>query len=90
MLIPFTEKWKYVQYIKGKYHNTKLKIFCLVDSNFYIWNFWLYKGDELERSAKSKDIVLDFVSNTTKSQYKPFYIVVDSHYKSFKLTEVFH
>jgi uncharacterized protein YihD (DUF1040 family) len=90
MLIPFTGRWKYIQYIKGKPHNTSLKMFCLADSNFYIWDFWLYKGDESERSTKPMDIVLDFVLNATKTQHKPFYVVADSYYGSLKLAEILH
>ena len=50
-------------------------MFCLADSNFYIWDFWLYKGSKSERSTKPMDIVLDFVSSATKIQHKPLYVV---------------
>ena len=69
MLIPFTGRWKYIQYIKGKPHNTGLKMFFLADSNFYVWDFWLYKGVESERSGKPMNIVLDFISNAIRQQH---------------------
>jgi len=90
MLIPFTGRWKYIQYIKGKPHNTGLKMFCLADSNYYLWDFWLYEGTESERSAKPMNIVLDFVSNATRQQHKPHIVVVDSYYGSLKLAEKLH
>ena len=68
MLIPFTGRWKYVQYIKGKPHNTGLKMFCLADLNYYLWDFWLYEGIDSERLSKPMNIVLDFASNATKQQ----------------------
>ena len=52
--------------------------------------FLAYNGSESERSTKPMDIVLDFVSSATKIQHKPFYIVADSYYESFKLAEALH
>lgn len=90
MLIPFTGRWKHIQFIKGKPHNTGLKMYCLADSNFYVWDFWLYQGNESERSGKPMNIVLDFATNAIKEQHKPHFIVADSYYGSLKLAEELH
>ena len=65
-------------------------MFCLADSNYYLWDFWLYEGDDSQRSAKPMNIVLGFVSNATRQQDKPHIIVADSYYESLKLVEKLH
>jgi len=46
MMVPFTGKWKYRQCVKGKPHNTGLKLYGLADQHYYLWDFWLYEGLE--------------------------------------------
>lgn len=90
MIVPFTGRWKWIQYVKGKPHNTGLKIYCLADSNYYLWDFWLYEGTDSLQSSKPDDIVLDFVHKSLKDGHKPHIIVADSYYGSLKLAEEIH
>ena len=53
LMVTFTGKWKWIQFIKGKSHNTGLKFYGLTDDSFYLWDFWLYQGNESERSGTS-------------------------------------
>ena len=90
MMVPFTGRWKWIQFVKGKPHDTGLKFYGLTDFNFYLWDFWLYEGSESERSGKPTDIVMDFATNVTKIQHKPHIIVADSYYGSLNLAQQLH
>lgn len=88
MILPFTGKWKNVQHIKNKPHNTGIKIFCLADHSKYLWDFWLYQGKKSERSTKPTDIVMDFVEKVEQHEgHRAHIMVVDSYYGSLKLGE---
>jgi hypothetical protein len=90
MMVPFCGRWKWIQFVKGKPHDTGLKFYCLADRNGYLWDFWLYQGTESERSGKPADIVMDFVFNALREQHKPHIIVADSFYGGLKLAEALH
>jgi hypothetical protein len=90
MMVPFTGRWKGIQFVRGKPHDTGLKFYCLADKYSYLWDFWLYEGHESERSGKPIEIVQDFVNNATREQHKPHIVVVDSYYGSLKLAQILH
>lgn len=91
LMVTFTGKWKWIQFIKGKPHNTGLKFFGLTDDSFYLWDFWLYQGSESNRSGKPAEIVLDFMKTVeTNGGAKPHVVVVDSYYGSLKLAKKLH
>jgi hypothetical protein len=88
MIFPFTRRWKYIQFIRGKPHNG-LKFYCLVDSSFYLWDFWLYKGEDSERSSSPTNIVIDFAKIAIQQQTnKPHIIVANSYYGSLQLHQL--
>jgi hypothetical protein len=81
MIVPFDGRWKYKQYVKNKPHNTGLKIYCLADSSYYLWDFWLYQGEESLRKHRPKEIVDEF--SDIVLQYfpqRPFIFTMDSYY----------
>lgn len=68
-----------------------MKLYCLADSSKYLWDFWLYTGEESERRHKPDEIVMDFVSNVERLQSRKTHVmVVDSYYGSLKLAEWLH
>lgn len=90
-IIPFTGQWKYIQHVRNKPHNTGLKFYCLADNARYLWDFWLYTGEESERRHKPDEIVMDFVANVERLQNRSTHIMItDSYYGSLKLIEWLH
>lgn len=68
-----------------------MKIYALTDSTYYLYDFWLYEGDESERVHKPQQIVLDFVNVAqSKNAGTPFVLVADSYYGSLSLAEALH
>jgi hypothetical protein len=63
----------------------------LADSKYYLYDFWLYEGDESERVHRPQQIVLDFV-NTAQSLNPgmPFIVTADSYYGSLSLAEALY
>lgn len=91
MIIPFTGKWKHIQHVRNKPHNTGLKIYCLADYSRYLWDFWLFEGDESERDSKPDEIVKGFVNSVISKQDRKTHIMVtDSYYSSLHLAEWLH
>lgn len=90
MIRTLTGRWKYIQHIRDKPHNTGLKWYGLTDTSFYLWDFWLYQGEESEREHSPTAIVVDFVQNAIKEHYKPHIVVADSYYGSLNLAETLH
>ena len=54
MIVPFTGCWKWIQFVKGKSHNTRLKIYCLANRNFYLWIFGYIKVQSLKDQGNPK------------------------------------
>jgi hypothetical protein len=89
MIRTFTGRWKWIQYVKGKPHDTGLKMFAVTDDSFYVHDFWLYQGEE-DRPSDPTNIVLNFVDTALQEHYKPHIVVTDSYYSSLKLAEALH
>jgi hypothetical protein len=85
MMRTFTGRWRHIQHIKGKPHDTGLKFYGMTDRSFYLWDFWLYQGEEFERQHSPTEIVLDFARNAIKDSYKCHIMVADSYYGSLQL-----
>jgi hypothetical protein len=67
---------------------TGLKMYCLADSEYYMYDFWLYEGEESGRSHKPTDIVTDFVDDVKLTHGNlPFVVVADSYYGSLTLAK---
>ncbi len=49
MIIPFEGRWEYIQHIRGKPHNTGLKLYGLADEYQYLYDFWSYRGEQSPR-----------------------------------------
>jgi hypothetical protein len=90
MIRTFTGRWKWIQHVKGKPHDTGVKLYGVTDDSFYLWDFWVYKGSESERTHTPTGIVVDFVKNAIQQQYKPHIVVADSFYGSLQLAEELH
>jgi hypothetical protein len=85
MMRTFTGKWRHIQHVKGKPHDTGLKFYGMTDDSSYLWDFWLFQGAESERKHTPTDIVIDFAKNAIKDYAKTHIVVVDSYYGSLKL-----
>ena len=98
MMVPFHGRWTYKQHVKGKPHNTGaswwkillitlsgLKLYCLADSDYYLWDFWLYQGKDSTREHSPRIIVKEFADQIDKYHpQKPFIFVADSYYGSLE------
>lgn len=63
----------------------------MADSEYYLYDFWLYEGEESERVHKPQQIVLDFVDNVQAlNPGMPFIVAADSYYGSLSLAEALH
>ena len=85
MMRTFTGRWKHIQHVKRKPHNTGLKFYGLTDDSFYLWDFLLYQGEDSEREHTPTAIVMDFAKSAIKNIFKPHIIVTDSYYGSLNL-----
>jgi len=57
------------------------------ESNGYLLSIWIYKGSEKqERSAKPKDIIIDFV-NEFQADKDKFVFYMDSYYGGLSLAQ---
>lgn len=90
MIRTFTGRWKGIQHVKGKPHDTGLKWYGITDDSFYLWDFWLYKGKEKHPDCTSTKIVVDFVKATLKEHHKTHILVADSYYSSLELAQILH
>lgn len=91
MIVPFDGRWKHKQYVKGKPHNTGLKFYCLADSSYYLWDFWLYQGEDSQRKHRPKDIVDEFSDVVLKYfPSRPFIFTMDSYYGSLDAAYLLH
>jgi hypothetical protein len=71
--------------------DTGLKFYCLADQEFYLYDFWLYQGEESRRNHSPTGIVLDFADAIIKESPGLSYIwVADSFYGSLNLAEELH
>lgn len=60
-----------------------MKFYCLADSKYYLWDFWLYQGKDSIRKHSPRDIVADFRIEVEKCHpNQPFIFVADSYYGS--------
>ena len=68
-----------------------LKLYCLADSTYYLWDFWLYQGKESIRVHSPKQIVIDFVDEIQLYHpLQPFIVVADSYYGSLEAAYALH
>ena len=66
-------------------------MYCLADSSYYLWDFWLYQGKESTRIHSPKQIVLDFADIMVQHHsLQPFIIVADSYYGSLEAAYALH
>jgi hypothetical protein len=73
------------------------KFYVLCGRNYYIYDFWLYEGEESERrypnvprSSSPQEIVLDFVIPLIMNGFSPYIVVTDSYYSSLSLAKTLH
>lgn len=58
----------------------------MADEEYYLYDFWLFEGNESERSHLPHEIVMGFVDRIqAKSSGLPYIIVADSYYSSLDL-----
>lgn len=70
MILPFEGRWAYRQFVRGKPHNTGLKVYTLVDQAGVLFDFWLYEGPDSEDRYFRNDqsIVLGFLEMIEANQ----------------------
>lgn len=103
MMIPFTGKWRYRQYVKGKPHNTGMqtlllkatdaigiKVYGLADSENFLFDFF-FVGESPLNPTQPKQIVIKFIDDLIEI-YGPrqWVIVADSFYSSLDLAKLLH
>lgn len=65
-----------------------MKVYCVTDETKYLWDFWLYQGEESEREHKPATIVLDFAERISKTEpARPHIMIADSYYGSLGVVE---
>jgi len=87
-MIKFKGRFSGRQHIRGKPNATGLKLFCFCDLTGFCYSFWLYLGKESTyRSARTKDIVLDFSNQLPSEKQGRYCIITDSYFSTMELAE---
>jgi hypothetical protein len=68
----FLGRCRFRVHIKGKPHATGLKYYVIATSSNYIFDFWLYMGNESDRKSDTLSIVSDFVNKLESLPYSIF------------------
>jgi len=82
IMLLFKGRWKYRQHCRGKPHATGLKVFAAADNRFYVYSFFLYRG----QSRTILQTVLKLLEPLPK-RLSQYLIIADSFYGSLALAK---
>jgi len=82
IMLLFKGRWKYRQHCRGKPHATGLKVFAAADNRFYVYSFFLYRG----QSRTILQTVLKLLEPLPR-RLSQYLVVADSFYGSLALAK---
>jgi hypothetical protein len=85
-IVPWKERLLFIQYIPGKAHKYRVKIYKLAATNGYTWNFMIYTGqqDPTAGLGHGQTVVLDLADGLLQCHRT---VVVDNFFTSISIAE---